>query len=330
MAIDPSKTRLALENRHDTPLLSCAFAPAGDLLFAGGRDRGLVCVDIATGKKTILPGHDSWVGMMARAGAELLLSSDFTGRVIAWECNSGQPRERWKIEAHRNSILSLAVSADGKSFATGDRSGIVRIWQTDDGKPLHELPRNETPVYGVAFHPDGRRLVTADRQPQKPRVQVWDMASGKEELKCEVASLSGYRRVEDIEWGGIRGLTVSPDGSLIVACGRAGYDGPASALLFDTATCALKRKLASPMKGFYYLPRFHPQGFLMTAGGDGTKGEFRAWNVDQDVALAETSTPGPCMALDIHPDGTRFAVVQAIGRGSYPETGLLAIYEWQA
>lgn len=36
------------------------------------------------------------------------------------------------------------------------------------------------------------------------------------------------------------------------------------------------------------------------------------------------------MSLDIHPDGAGFAVTQAIGKGSYPETGVLATHEWQA
>lgn len=330
MPIDSAKTKLAAEHKHDAPLLSCVFDPAGKFLFAGGRERDVVCIEVAGGKKTLLAGHDSWVAAMARAGDNLILSADFTGRVVAWDCSGEQPRLHWKIEAHPNTIHTLAVSADGKTFATGDRGGAVRIWQTSDGKRLHELPLNGNPIYGVTLHPDGKRIISADRQPQKPRLQVWDIASGKEELKIEVAELSGYRRVEDIEWGGIRGLTLSPDGSVIVACGRGGYDGPASALLFETATGKLKRKLASTFKGFCYAARFHPQGFLLTASGDVAKGEFRSWNVEQDAPLSGTPTAGPCTALDIHPDGTRFAVTQTIGKSSYPDTGLLAIYEWNA
>lgn len=330
MRIDPAKTRLAAGHKHDAPLLSCAFDPKGRHVFAGGRDRAVVCIEVATGKMTALEGHDSWVGSIARAGEDLMLSGDFSGRVIAWDCSGEQPRERWKIAAHPQAIQALAVSADGKSFATGDRDGAVRIWQSSDGKQLHELPPIEHPIYGVAFHPDGKRIVSADRQPQKPRIQIREIASGKEERTIEVAALSGYRRVEDIEWGGIRGLTLSPDGAVIVACGRGGYDGPASAFLFDTATGDLKRKLASPFKGFYYAAKFHPQGFLMTAGGDVAKGEFRCWDIQQDASLSDTSTPGPCTSLDIHPDGTRFAVTQTIGKSSYPEAGMLAIYEWTA
>jgi hypothetical protein len=115
-----------------------------------------------------------------------------------------------------------------------------------------------------------------------------------------------------------------------MACGRAGYDGPASMLLYDITSGKLHRKLSSTLKGFCYSARCHRDGFVMAASGEIAKGEFRAWKTDQDKSLADTATAGPCTALDIHPDSTRFAITQAIGKSSYPETGVLAIYEWQA
>ena len=330
MPVNPVKTRLVIEHKHEVPLLSCVFSPDGRHLLAGGRDSGVVCMNVADDKKTMLTGHDSWVGNMARAGDDLVLTSDYVGQVIAWDCSGALPGVRWNIAAHPCSIGALAVSTDGRTFATGDRDGTVRLWKCSDGKMIREFPGNEHPIYGLALHPDGKRIITADRRPQKPTIQVWDIASGNGLLKIEVPELSGYRRVEDIEWGGIRGLTLSPDGSLIVVCGRAGYDGPATMLLYDGASGQLKRKLASTLKGFCYSARFHGDGWVMATSGEIAKGEFRAWNTDQDQSLADNATAGPCTALDIHPDSRRFAITQAIGKGSYPETGVLAIHEWQA
>jgi len=178
MPIDPAKARLVIEHKHDAPLMSCVFDPRGRFLFSGGRGPGVMCIEIATGEKTTLTGHDSWVGEMARAGSDLVLTGDYLGRVIAWDCSAEPPRERWNIDAHPSTIRALAVSADGETFATGDRDGIVRIWQTSDGRQLHELPKNVHPIYGLAFHPDGQRIVSADRQPQKPQIKVWDIATG--------------------------------------------------------------------------------------------------------------------------------------------------------
>ncbi len=329
MPINPAKTQLIIEHKNEVPLMSCVFSPNGKHLLAGGRDASIACIDVASGKKIALAGHDSWISEMARTANDLVLTCDYVGHVIAWDCSGDVPKLRWNIEAHPCTIRALAVSADGKSFATGDRDGALRLWHCTDGKLLRELPRSEHPLYGIALHPDGKRIITADRQPKKPTIKVCDLTSGSELLKIEVPELSGYRNVEDIEWGGIRGLTLTPDGALIIACGRGGYDGPASLLLYDTSSGKFQRKLASTMKGFSYTARCHRDGFIMAASGEIAKGEFRAWHRDEDKSLAETATNGPCTCLDIHPDHKRFAITQAIGKSSYPETGVVAFYEWE-
>ena len=328
MKIDPAKLKPVAEFTHESPLLRCAFDAGDRFLFAGGHGRDVLAIDVASGQKTLLPGHESWVGGMSRVG-ELLLTSDYAGRVIAWDCGGKEPRKRWLKDAHASTIYALSAGPDGKSFATCDRDGIVRIWQAEDGKQRHELPRNEFPVYGVALHPDGKRIVTADRQPQKPRVQVWDIASGKEQRSIEVAELSGYRRVEDIEWGGIRALALSPDGTRIVACGRNGYDGQACVLVYDTESGKLQHKLALALKGgFYYSAQFHPDGFLLTAGGDVAKGEFRSWDLTRGESLTSIATAGPCHGLDVNPRGNRIIVAQSVGKRSTPESGVLSLHEW--
>lgn len=328
MATPPDQAKPTGEYTVAAPLLSCAFDAGGRFLFAGGRDRGLVIVDTSSGTQSVVPGHDSWIGSIVRAGDGLVLTSDYQGRVIAWDCRNGAPQPRWTLEAHPCTIHALSVNLARATFASADRDGLVRVWRTADGSPVGELPRLEFPAYGVALLPDGKQLVTADRQPQKPRLQIHDLASGKVLLSVDVPELSGYRRVEDIEWGGIRGLTVSPDGSQIVACGRNGYDGPACALLYETGTGRLQQKLSSDLKGgFYYGARFHPNGLLLTVGGDLGKGELRFWNADGAVSKGVITIPGPATAFDIHPDGTRFAVASNVGKGSYPDSGLITLHE---
>lgn len=328
MPIDPTKSRQISEHKHDAPLSSCAFDASGRFVLAGGRDRGVVCLDVAAGKVSVLDGHETWISSVVRANSELVLTADFAGRVIAWDCSEQSPKPRWKIEAHSNTIYALAASRDGKQFATGDRDGSIRVWQTSDGQRTHEINGLEHPVYGLAFHPEGVWLASADRQPKKPRLKVWDYAMGKELRSIDVPQLSAYRRVEDIEWGGIRSIVFAPDGNTLVASGANEYSGPACTLLFDVATGELKRKFASALKGFYYSAEFHSQGFLLTAGGDVGKGEFRAWDSSKDESLATVATPGPCTDIDIHPDGRSCVVTQMNGKGSYPDSGSLTLFEW--
>lgn len=328
MKIDPTQSKIAAEYQHHSPLVSCAFDPTGRFVLAGGRDRSILCLDISAKSTTELSGHETWIGNIVRSGADLILTADFAGVVIAWDCSGYKPQQRWKISAHTNTIYALATSPDSKQFATGDRDGNIRIWQASDGQRLHEMRIEGHPVYGLAFHPDGQRLVSADRQPKKPRLKVWEYATGKEQRSIDVPQLSAYRRVEDIEWGGIRGIAISPDGNTLVACGSHEYSGPACALLFDLATGELKRKLTSTLKGFYYTAQFHAQGFLLTAGGDIGKGELRAWDPTQDDSIANLNTPGPCTSLDIHPSSTSSVLTQMIGKSSYPDSGSLTLREW--
>lgn len=49
--------------------MSCAFDLSGRFLFAGGRDRGVLFVELASGKTSTLAGHEGWVGLIVRAGA---------------------------------------------------------------------------------------------------------------------------------------------------------------------------------------------------------------------------------------------------------------------
>ncbi len=348
MPIDPAKHRLISEFKHSAPLLCCEFDPAGRFAVAGGRDRQLAGWDLVSGESFLLAGHDSWITLAARARADLILTADQTGVVIAGDCHGDRPEPRWRIAAHTTSILPLAVDPDGDRFATGDREGTVRLWRCGDGQRTGEIAGLEHPVYGIAYHPDGTQLFTEDRQPRKPRWKRWEIASGRELLSVEVPALSAYRRVEDIEWGGIRGLTANPDGKTVIACGANDYAGPACAIEFDAATGVPLRKYSSPLKGFYYAALFpavfQPPGYLAVVGGDIGKGECRLWRLadggessvpaaagqvavplEASVAIA---TAGPCTAMAVHPEGRRFLLAQTIGKASYPDSGKLGLYEW--
>lgn len=327
MPIDLTKSAEVASYKHHSPLVSCAFDPTSRFVLAGGRDRALLCLDVVAKSTIELSRHKTWVGNIVRCGTDLILTADFAGTIIAWDCTGDKPQQRWEIAGHACTIYALTASPDGKLFATGDRDGNIRIWRASDGKRLHELLAGH-PVYGLAFHPDGRRLISADRQPKEPRLKVWVFATGKEQRSIDVPQLSAYRRVEDIEWGGIRGITLSPDGGTLVACGSLDYSGPACALLFDVETGELKRKLTSTLKGFYYSALFHAQGVLLTAGGDISKGEVRTWDPAKEESIAATSTPGPCTGLDIQSDGRLCVVTQMLGQRSYPDSGSLTLFEW--
>jgi WD40 repeat protein len=90
-------------------------------------------------------------------------------------------------------INRLAVSPDGKQIAKGTSNGI-ELWNLTTGKLELTLYRDNRPsrnniIHGIAFTPDGKRLVSGesgDRNPgkytesnRKSDIKIWNLATGQ-------------------------------------------------------------------------------------------------------------------------------------------------------
>jgi WD40 repeat protein len=322
--IDPVNTHQVKEFEHPAPLLTCQYDSTGRFVFAGARDNHLQRVDVATGGKILMEGHESWVCTMAK-GPGLLFSGDYTGTVIAWSVSEKEVVKKWSIEAHPQVVRSISVSPDGKQLATAGRDGKVRLWSADTGERLREFSGHSGQVYATTFHPDGMYLVSAEREGNK--LFQWDLTTGKKVREFDAGDMSAYRRYEDIEWGGARGLAFDAAGTILACCGRHNYAGPATVLLYDWKSGKQTEKLVSEFKGIFYTLQFHSQGFMIAAAGDITVGELWFWKPGQEKALANIKTSGPALGLDFHPDGHHLAIAQSQGGNSKPENGSLIFYD---
>jgi WD40 repeat protein len=98
------------------------------------------------------------------------------------------------------SALNPELSSDGSLVAVGYPDGMARVWETDSGRPVAELP-HAGPVSDVGFSPDGSFLVTASGDAPT----VWDLASLR-----PLTRLFGHE-------SGVLSVDFSPDGSSIVS-----------------------------------------------------------------------------------------------------------------
>jgi WD40 repeat protein len=74
----------------------------------------------------------------------------------------------------------VALSPDGKTVAAGVRYGTVKLWDVPTGKE-RTLKGHVGDVWGVAFTPDGKTLVTGDGDWNRPGdVKLWDWQAEKE------------------------------------------------------------------------------------------------------------------------------------------------------
>lgn len=314
--INPTKTHLLKEYKHDSPLLGCRFDPSGQFVFAGAQDNNVVRWRLDNGKKTLLTGHKSWVRALAfttgRGGQKLLFSGDYAGRILAWPTDAEQPKPLRTLEAHRSWVRAVAVSRDGTMLASCGNDHLVKIWSISDGKLMRELAGHACHVYNVAFHPDSQHLISADL---KGVVKVWDVAKGEAERELDAKILHKYDPSFLADIGGVRSMAKNADGSLLACAGItnvsnafAGVGNPLI-VLFDYKTGKQKQQLRpkTPFQGTAWGVVIHPAGFIAGVGG-GNGGMLWFWKPDNAQDFFSLKLPNNARDLDLHPDDRRLAV----------------------
>jgi cytochrome c len=110
------------------------------------------------------------------------LQSVYDGEIVAGGADGkvyirkGDGSERLTVDVQETPVTSLAVSADGTLIAAAGLRGAVTIIERESGRKLSTLVGPGLPVWSLAFHPEGKILVTggADRMLRK-----WEVATGQ-------------------------------------------------------------------------------------------------------------------------------------------------------
>src|SRR5688572_2993075 len=201
---------------HDRPLNTCHFDPLGRYVFCGSEDAVVERFNLADGAKTVLTGgHETWVQALAftKDGAQAI-SGGYDGKITWWETAAEKPAPIRTIEAHKGWIRGLAVSPDGTLLASGGNDARICLWNIADGTLTRELIGHQRNVYSVAFHPQGQFLLSGDLTGV---LKQWEVATGKETRAFDAKPLHTYEGGQQVDFGGIRGLAVSPDGKWLAA-----------------------------------------------------------------------------------------------------------------
>ena len=99
------------------------------------------------------------------------------------------------------SVLSVALSPDGKLLAAGTANGEVRVWQMDTRRLLYTWKSHSDWVRTVAFSADGRFLASGSHD---QTIRIWDVNTGQ-----GVALLTGHEnRVRSVAFGMMNGVQV--------------------------------------------------------------------------------------------------------------------------
>ena len=308
----------------DRQLHTLRFSPCGKFLFGGAYDasirRWAVEADEPLTELPPITGHSGWVQplVFATEGGRLF-TADSWGRISAWNYADESPTPVWtNAEAHNGWVRCLALSPNGKQLASCGADRMVRIWSTVDGAKQQEFAGHADDVFSVAFHVEGKLLVSGDL---KGVVKKWDIAETKSIGEFDASALYKYDRIQDI--GGVWRMEFSRDGKQLACAGTAPsgggtVQGVPTVLLFDFESGKLAHTMSFGAVSHCYVHDLvlHDEGFVIavTSGTPGN-GQLLLQVPGDDAPFFSSTKMSNCHSVCLHPDGKRMAV-SATNRGS--------------
>jgi WD40 repeat protein len=111
------------------------------------------------------------------------------------------------LYGHQDTVISVSISPDGKTLASGSGDKTIKIWEIGTGKLLRTLYGHQDTVISVSISPDGKTLASSSGSflGLDKTIKIWDVATGNLLL-----TLYGHQDK-------VISVSISPDGKTLVS-----------------------------------------------------------------------------------------------------------------
>jgi WD40 repeat protein/DNA-binding SARP family transcriptional activator len=201
---------------HGGSVFDVTFTPDGRAVASAGLDGIIRVWEVPTGKlMATLQGHAQWVWRLAVSlDGRLLLSGSQDGTVRLWDLTQtppygpkvGVPSSACltALEAHASGVYDVAMSPDGRRFASVSQDGTVKLWEVPSGRLVTVLQGYARGVWSLAWDGSGRLLASGI---QDGTVNLWDVTQEvSDSALC--GALRGHAAI-------VFGTSLSEDGRLL-------------------------------------------------------------------------------------------------------------------
>lgn len=236
--------------------------------------------------------------LMTRFLAAFLLAGFGTARALGWQVvaltpeaptfgpptNLGPSMKENEV-AKAKEVLSICYSPDGKTLATADETGAVKLWEVATNQLVATLAGHSDAVTCVTFSSDGKLIATASFD---QTVRLWGFADRK-----ELRVLKGHSNA-------VNCVAFAADGATLAS---GSFDR--TVRLWDVATGKELAQLAGHRASIRSVA-FSQSGKILASGGSDRN--IRLWNLpDRSEKEILTAHTGGVRALAFAPNGKTLA-----------------------
>ncbi|KAM6959408.1 guanine nucleotide-binding protein G(I)/G(S)/G(T) subunit beta-3b [Aplochiton taeniatus] len=189
-------------------VMTCGFAPSGNLVASGGLDNMCTVYNIKTPAVKTLRELDAHTGYLSccrfLSDNEIITASGDTTCCL-WDLETG--KQKIIYTNHVGDCMTLALSGDMNTFISGACDSMAKLWDVRDGGCKQSFIGHTSDINAIAYFPNNNAVIT-----------------GSDDCTCKMYDLRADQEVIEYNDGsmkaGVTSLTLSVSGRLMFA----GYD----------------------------------------------------------------------------------------------------------